>query len=84
MSGCLRRAFQRLGAGATPTDAAARRFTDVAHFNHAFKANLGVSPAALFGRGRPQPRVVTAPDFAAVDLLPPAALHAEGALRAMG
>lgn len=70
--GRLRRAIQRLGAGATPTDAALQAgFTDVAHFNHAFKANFGVTPVALFGRGRPQPRVVVAPDFAAADPPPP-------------
>jgi len=68
--GRLRRAIQQLGAGASPTDAALQAgFTDAAHFNHAFKANFGVSPAALFGRGRPQPRVVVAPDFAAPERL---------------
>ncbi|HEY0230417.1 MAG TPA: AraC family transcriptional regulator, partial [Dokdonella sp.] len=76
--GRLRRAIQRLGAGATPTDAALHAgFTDVAHFNHAFKANFGVTPMALFGRGRPQPRVVVAPDFVASEPLSPVAARAQ-------
>lgn len=56
----LRRALESLGRGKGTTEAAMEAgFADCSHLHRVFRGMLGVRPSAIFGDGRPLPRVLS-------------------------